>query len=265
MGQPSQKTPAGYWLVISIAIVFLILLILFFSTGLMPFSLFCGLTILGLGITTAGFFLLRLMLKNSSMPQGWAHPLLDAKKARKELGLPDKNLQVKGQDVRNSVGSQEDDQYISDTDTLNVDELANEFIQMGRLLLKSGRYSEAKNSFLKATEQDPGNSKVYNYLGIACGRLNEHAQAVDAYNKAIALDYDYASAHFNLASVYDQLGDDENAITQWKRYLDVGKVVGERADMLERAKGRLQALKNGTDRVKKTKFQSSDDDLGSTQ
>ncbi len=260
MALPSEKTPSAYWLVGAIIAIVVLLLAAYLFTGFLSIPLLAGLLVLGVGIVTAGFFILRIFLKSSSMPQGWAHPVLSAKKARKELGLPEKEAR---RDLSQDGPIQKDGKGIefrTDTDNLDPKDISGEFIQMGRLLLKSGRYPEAKEAFVKAAEQDPGNSKVYNYLGIACGRLNEHEEAVDAYNKAIALDYDYASAHFNLASVFDQIHDDKNAISQWKRYLDVGKVVGEREDMLERAKGRLQTLKNGDKKVKKSNAQTSSDD-----
>lgn len=235
---------ALHWLFVAMGIVGVAVMALFLR-GSLTLELFFTALLVSEGVVAALFFLLRILMRSNDMPGGWADPVIN-KKARWDIGSPE------DQDDRYPCESPlEGDgpvEYLSDTGKVDDAELAGEFLQMGRLLLKSGRYTEAKSAFKKAHDQDPGNSKVYNYLGISYGRLNHFEEAVDAYNKAIALDYDYASAHFNLASVYDQMGDAQNAVNQWQRYLDVGKVVGERKDMLERARSRLDCLKNGTDR-----------------
>jgi tetratricopeptide (TPR) repeat protein len=239
----AQK-PKFHWLLLLLAIA-MIASIVARETMDMPGSIFIFVFLASLLLAGVLFFLMNKLLSQRSMPSGWAQPVLDPKRARKELGLPEDGAS------KPTPPETTTDQYLTDDGAGNPEELAGEFLQMGRLLLKSGRYDEAKAAFDNAALQDPGNSKVYNYQGIAYGRLNEFDAAVDAYNKAIALDYDYASAHFNLASVFDQMNDSVNALEHWQRYLDVGQVVGERDDMLERARGRVRALKDGTDRIKR--------------
>lgn len=256
----NQAKPGIHWLFIALAVVSAGIVVLYFSFNL-DTSLFIGLMVGGIGLTVAIFFVSRMAAESAKNPDGWADPVVDSKKARKEMDLPTKA--DKGADgssrARPSASFEEYATELMDSEPI---ELVEEFLQMGRLLLKSGRYGEARDTFVQATQQDEGNSKAYNYLGIACGRLNLFDEAIDAYNKAIALDYDYASVHFNLATVYDQMNDKENALVQWKRYLEVGKVLGEREDMLDRAKGRLQALKEGTDRIKKKKIIPPSDSSG---
>lgn len=247
-----QSKPRIYWLFVVLAVVTVGLVALYFFLPLST-NHFLGLLTGAIGLTLAIFFISRAALQSPAKANGWADPVVDPKKARNELGLPEKvdNEQEDSPLARPFSSSEE---YATELMTPEPMELVEEFLQMGRLLLKSGRYGEARETFVQATQQDQGNSKAYNYLGIACGRLNLFEEAIDAYNKAIALDYDYASVHFNLATVYDQMNDRENALVQWKRYLEVGKVLGEREDMLDRAKGRLRALKEGTDRIKKNKL-----------
>ena len=57
--------------------------------------------------------------------------------------------------------------------------------------------------------------------------------------------------HEEWLSIYEQMNDRESAISQWQRYVDVGKVVGERDDMLQRAQDRLDRLKDGTAKMPK--------------
>ena len=246
------SSPAIHWLFIALGVVCVLFTAIFLIVGL-TVEIFLTALGLGLALTVGGFMLLRLILRVSNMPSGWADPVIDSSKARKAAGLRKAREEALCDEP---IPERPDDvDYLSDTGSLKEEDLASEFLQMGRLLLKSGRYSEAKSTFEKAHVQDQANSKIFNYIGISCGRLNQFEEAVDAYNKAIALDYDYASAHFNLASVYDQMGDNLNAMTQWQRYLEVGKVLGERKDMLDRARDRLACLKKGTDKMKKNKLQ----------
>jgi tetratricopeptide (TPR) repeat protein len=231
MVEQSNK-PAYLWLIVPMAVGVVICALVYFLTEISGTT---ALMILGLVelIAVILFFAVRTLLPVANTKAGWADPVINPDKARKAAGDCEPGLS---------------DDFISDTGRVAEEELAGEFLHMGRLLLKSDRFNEARDAFNKAAKQDPGNSKVYNYLGIACGRLNLYDEAVDAYNKAIALDYDYASAHFNLASVYEQMNDEENAQAQWQRYLDIGNVVGERADMIERAQDRLSCLQSGKTR-----------------
>lgn len=226
-----------YLLFILLALVVAVSLLVYFFLHV---STIIFLSILGGGILLGlvGFASFQILWPPSTVIPGWSDPVINEKKAREIIGI--KAPQVPSNDR----------DFLSDTGRVDEADLAGEFLQMGRLLLKSERYSEAREAFIQATRQDPGNSKIYNYLGITCGRLNLYEEAIDAYNKAIALDYDYASAHFNLASVYEQISDTENAMTQWQRYLEIGQVVGEREDMLDRARDRLKVLGKKTDKMK---------------
>ena len=238
------KKPRLFWLLMSLGLVIAV-------TGMVSFFLNLSVTIMatimGLGslATVIGFGVMRYMLNDDEPRHGWADPVLDPDEVREAFDVPVDNPK---HHLKNDTRKTGEVPYSAGDDE---EKLVEELVQMGRLLLKSERYDEARDYFKRATDKDPGNSKCYNYLGISCGRLNMFDEAIDAYNKAIALDYDYASAHFNLASVYEQMNDKKGALMQWQRYLDVGKVVGERDDMLQRAQDRLDRLKDGTAKMPK--------------
>ena len=120
--------------------------------------------------------------------------------------------------------------------------LFQDYLDAGRKLLQTERYEEAVEILKKASELDPGQSKVHNYLGIAYARLNRNTESIECYCRAISLDYDYAGAHFNLALAYENEGLRREAIDQWRRYLDIGEVVGEREELLESARQRIRDL-----------------------
>jgi tetratricopeptide (TPR) repeat protein len=70
----------------------------------------------------------------------------------------------------------------------------------GKKLLESGDYAAAVEQFQTATTLLP--AKAWNYLGVACQRAGQSTDAVDAYQRALALDRDLMEAHFNLGLLW---------------------------------------------------------------
>jgi tetratricopeptide (TPR) repeat protein len=128
---------------------------------------------------------------------------------------------------------------------LATEEILEEFADSGRRALQEGRHEEAAENFRRAIELDPRQSRLYNYLGMTLRRAGRPAEAVQAYLNAIAIDYDYVKAHYNLALCYEDLGRTDDAVEEWTRYVDIGEVVGEREEMLDRARERVRELREG--------------------
>lgn len=128
---------------------------------------------------------------------------------------------------------------------MQTEEIIEGFVDDGRRALKEDRLEDAAEFFRRAIELDPQQSRLYNFQGLAFTRLSRLEEAVDAYCKAISIDYDFSKAHFNLALAYEQLGRQSDALEEWTRFVDVGEVIGERADMLERARQRIEELREG--------------------
>ncbi|MBR1366633.1 MULTISPECIES: tetratricopeptide repeat protein [Bradyrhizobium] len=57
-------------------------------------------------------------------------------------------------------------------------------------------------------------------LGVAYGVLGQSAQAIDAYEKALALDPDYDLAMFNLGGTYWNRGEKIEALAIWTTAID---------------------------------------------
>lgn len=118
----------------------------------------------------------------------------------------------------------------------------NQYVQLGRQLLTEERCDEAMQMFLEAVRLDNSNWEAYNYLGLTYSRKGLFEEAKSVYEKAISLEFDYASAHFNLAIAHEKLGEQAQAQARWERYLEVGEAVGERSDMLDHARRRIDQL-----------------------
>ncbi len=97
--------------------------------------------------------------------------------------------------------------------------LSGPLVNQGVILLRQKQYADAETQLLKALEINARNPYGYNLLGIALREQGKFANARSAYESALALDPDYAKAHFNLgvlADLYEQ--DLPRALTHYERY-----------------------------------------------
>jgi tetratricopeptide (TPR) repeat protein len=122
------------------------------------------------------------------------------------------------------------------------DHTLEEYLNLGRQLLKEERYAEAAKMFQEVINRNVRHWQAYNYLGRAYSSQGMFEQAKEAYDWAIGIEYNYASAHFNLATAQEKLGEIEGALDRWRQYIEVGQTIGERADWLDHAKERVLAL-----------------------
>jgi len=73
---------------------------------------------------------------------------------------------------------------------------------LGALKHRQGKFDEAVEILSRAAIADPKNAEVQNYLGLSLSQKGLRAPAETALRKAIQLQPNYASAHYNLAVVY---------------------------------------------------------------
>src|SRR5271170_7787340 len=88
----------------------------------------------------------------------------------------------------------------------------------GKKLLERGDYAAAVDQFKTATALLPANAQAWNYLGVACQRAGQPADAVTAYQRALMLDRDLTEAHYNLGVLWLEQGKPADAKTEFTAY-----------------------------------------------
>jgi tetratricopeptide (TPR) repeat protein len=88
----------------------------------------------------------------------------------------------------------------------------------GKKLLDRGDYAGAVEQFKTATSLLPTNAQAWNYLGVACQRAGQPADAASAYQRALTLDRDLVEAHYNLGSLWLEQDKPADARTEFTAY-----------------------------------------------
>jgi tetratricopeptide (TPR) repeat protein len=99
-------------------------------------------------------------------------------------------------------------------------EFGGPFANLAIVYRQSGKHAESVAALEQAVLANPREPAYYNQLGIAHRHAGQFAKARDAYEKAIGLDADYASAILNLGILNDiYLRDGPRALALYERYL----------------------------------------------
>jgi tetratricopeptide (TPR) repeat protein len=88
-------------------------------------------------------------------------------------------------------------------------------INLGRLLHLAGRLKEAERIYRAGNQGEP--FLVFN-LAVLLEDLNREADAIAAYREALALDPQFADAHFNLARLYERARDPQASLRHLLAY-----------------------------------------------
>jgi|GEM_PF-467100 len=110
-------------------------------------------------------------------------------------------------------------QHGSDMETVGLG-LSGAYMGRGEQLFSAGNYSGAITQYRNAIEINP-DPRYYNRLAIASRRSNQEAQAVEAFQKAIELDPEYAVAYAGLGGTYVGMQRFDDAIEIFKKALEL--------------------------------------------
>jgi len=91
--------------------------------------------------------------------------------------------------------------------------------EIGMFYYLKEKYSEAVEEFKKVVLLKPTAESYFN-LGIAYSALGDIQNAISAYSSALKINPRHTFAHWNLAINLEKIGDFEQAIFHWKKYIE---------------------------------------------
>jgi tetratricopeptide (TPR) repeat protein len=99
---------------------------------------------------------------------------------------------------------------------------ADGLVQEGRTLMTPGHYQEAVDRFNRALALDPSRQDVFKDLGLAYQNLGNADEALDNYEKALLVDPRQAEVLTNRATLYRSRGEYQKAIDEFTKALSIG-------------------------------------------
>jgi len=88
----------------------------------------------------------------------------------------------------------------------------------GKKLLERGDYAGAVAQFKTATSLLTTNAQAWNYLGVACQYAGQPTNAVTAYKRALDLDRDLMEVHYNLGCLWLEQNKPDTAESEFTAY-----------------------------------------------
>ncbi len=116
----------------------------------------------------------------------------------------------------------------------SVQEAVRTHLDHGRACLDTGKYDDAIADYDKAIALDPNYATAYNDRGNAYGRKGAFDRAIADFDKAIALNRNYALAYFNRGVVYYEKGNKEQTIADFRKALEINSSDQDAKDGLKR-------------------------------
>lgn len=101
----------------------------------------------------------------------------------------------------------------------NFPKLSGPYVNLGIIDYRANRSKEAEARFSKALELNQDNKVALNYMGIIHRNAGRFDDARKAYEAALAVDQNYASAHLNLGILLDlYLQNSPQALEHYEKY-----------------------------------------------
>jgi tetratricopeptide (TPR) repeat protein len=104
---------------------------------------------------------------------------------------------------------------------------AEDFNQRGVQFYEAERYDDAIEQFQRALALDPSNSLYHCNLAVAYGERGDARLAFDEYQKALDLNPVDLTAHLNLGYAYNEQGQADKAHQEWSRVIEIAPVSAE--------------------------------------
>lgn len=123
-------------------------------------------------------------------------------------------------------------------------EMLEGMLQAAHASLDAGRYQEAIAAYTAVLRREPRNVDAITHLGVILALAGHHADALEAFDRALAIDPNYSHALWDKAGVQEARQDHAGAVATLERFVRVAPVGPDRDRAQERlrdAKARLAA------------------------
>ena len=120
-------------------------------------------------------------------------------------------------------------------------QMANSLCEQGKVLLKSGKNTNALDVYTSATTRDPQNSRAWNGLGVAYDLTGNKIAAKSAYQSALDLAPNDLSVVNNLAHLYLETNQPEEAVALLELHANDGNVPATLLQNLDTARKAVAA------------------------
>ena len=112
-------------------------------------------------------------------------------------------------------------------------------INLANVYCRQGRFDDSIAILNRVITADPKNAAAHNYLAIALGKKGDTAKAEESFRESLAIDPNYANAHFNLAVMYANA--EPPSLQLAKKHYEKAKALGAEPDsVLERRLAQIQ-------------------------
>ncbi len=119
-----------------------------------------------------------------------------------------------------------------------------EYYDLGRSYLQSGEDAAAEQAFRRSVELEPDEFWPQFFWGVCAYRTGLYHDATIGLSAAIALNPRAAECYYNRAKAHEKLGEDERAIADYTRALEIKPLLADAAlnrGILDYRQGRLQS------------------------
>jgi superkiller protein 3 len=116
------------------------------------------------------------------------------------------------------------------------------FYQLGQVFEEKGALEKALLAYNKAVKLNPDSpesSEIYNRMGEIFKKKEKLDAALKAYQNAMRVDPEYPFSYYNIASLFEEVGKKEEAITFYNKFIDIAKY--DFPDQVEFVKKRLES------------------------
>lgn len=117
---------------------------------------------------------------------------------------------------------------------------------LGTALRTQGYYNEAIAEYNKAIKFNQNYAPAYMNLGITYFYQKKFRESIASLQKAISLNPNYPDAYFFIAQSYDKVNNPQQAVLNYRKFIDISLEQGQYAGYAATAKQRLSALGGGS-------------------